>query len=65
MTKNEVHRFTLKERGVSTLGGREVWFDHDVMRLNYEGRGEFLGEFSGTDLVLVILKKRRILHKRI
>ncbi|MEZ3520148.1 MAG: DNA gyrase/topoisomerase IV subunit A, partial [Muribaculaceae bacterium] len=56
VTKNEVHRFTLKERGVSTLGGREVWFDHDVMRLNYEGRGEFLGEFSGTDLVLVILK---------
>ncbi|MDE6277560.1 MAG: DNA gyrase/topoisomerase IV subunit A [Muribaculaceae bacterium] len=56
VTKNEVHSFTLKERGASTLGGREVWFDHDVMRLNYEGRGEFLGEFQGRDLVLVILK---------
>lgn len=56
VTKNEVHTFTLKERGASTLGGREVWFDHDVMRLNYEGRGEFLGEFQGRDLVLVILK---------
>ena len=56
VTKNEVHRFSLKERGTSTLGGRKVWFDHDVNRLNYDGRGEFLGEFQGNDLVLVILK---------
>ena len=55
VTKNEVHRFSLKEHGASTLGGREVWFDRDVMRLNYEGRGEYLGEFSGNDQVLVIL----------
>lgn len=56
VTKNEVHRFSLKERGVSTLGGREVWFDRDVLRLNYDGRGTFLGEFQGDDMVLVILK---------
>lgn len=56
VTKNEVHRFSLKERGASTLGGRDVWFDHDVMRINYEGRGEYLGEFFGHDQVLVILK---------
>ncbi len=56
VTKNEVHRFSLKERGASTLGGRDVWFDHDVMRLNYDGRGEYLGEFFGHDQVLVILK---------
>ena len=56
VTKNEVHRFSLKEKGASTLGGREVWFDHDVLRLNYDGRGTYLGEFSGTDTVLVILK---------
>lgn len=56
VTKNEVHRFSLKERGASTLGGRDVWFDHDVMRLNYDGRGEYLGEFSAHDLVLVILR---------
>lgn len=56
VTKNEVHSFALKERGASTLGGREVWFDHDVMRLNYDGRGEFLGEFQGRDQVLVVLK---------
>ncbi len=55
VTKNEVHRFSLKERGVSTLGGREVWFDRDVLRLNYDGRGERLGEFQGEDLILVIL----------
>ncbi len=54
VTRNEVHRFSLKEKGTSTLGGLEVWYDPDVMRLNYEGRGEYLGEFHGTDLVLVI-----------
>ena len=56
VTKNEVHRFTLKEKGESTLGGREVWFDPDVLRLNYDRRGDFLGEFNGSDQVLVILK---------
>ncbi len=56
VTKNEVHRFSLKEHGASTLGGREVWFDPDVLRLNYDGRGRLLGEFMGDDLVLVVLK---------
>ena len=56
VTKNDVQRFSLKERGASTLGGRQVWFDHDVHRINYDGRGEYLGEFGGTDRVLVILK---------
>ncbi len=56
VTRNEVHRFSLRERGASTLGGRKVWFDGDVFRLNYDGRGDYLGEFQGTDLILVILK---------
>lgn len=56
VTKNEVHRFSLKEKGISTLGGLKVWFDPDVLRLNTEGRGDYLGEFQGHDLVLVILK---------
>ncbi len=56
VTRNEVHRFSLRERGASTLGGRKVWFDPDVNRLNYDGRGNFLGEFGGTDQILVILK---------
>jgi topoisomerase-4 subunit A len=38
------------------LGGLKVWFDPDVLRLNYDGRGNYLGEFVGNDLVLVILK---------
>ncbi len=56
VTKNEVHRFSLKEKGQSTLGGLNVWFDPDVLRLNYDGRGDYIGEFSGDDQVLVILK---------
>lgn len=57
VTKNEVHHISLKEKGQSTLGGRQVWFDPDVLRLNYEGRGNNLGEFGSQDLVLVITKK--------
>jgi topoisomerase-4 subunit A len=56
VTKNEVHRFSLKEKGTSTLGGLKVWFDPDVLRINYDGRGNYLGEFVGSDLVLVVLK---------
>ena len=56
VTKNEVHRISLKEKGVSTLGGREVWFDPDVMRINYDKRGYSLGEFFANDILLVILK---------
>ncbi len=55
VTKNEVARFSLKSQGTSTLGGRRVWFDPDVLRLNYDGRGNELGEFLGEDHVLVIL----------
>ena len=55
LTKYEVFRIGLKSHGGSTLGGREVWFDNDVKRLNYEGHGQFLGEFQGDDMVLVVL----------
>lgn len=55
LTKGSVFRVTLKEQGASTLGGREVWFDRDVFRINYDGSGDFLGEFKGDDKVLVIL----------
>lgn len=56
VTRNEVQRFSKKSSGVSTLGGLKVWFDPDVLRLNYEGRGRYLGEYSGDDQVLVITK---------
>lgn len=56
VTKFPVKSVTLEKRGGSTLGGREVWFDRDVLRLNYDGRGESLGIFQGDDSVLVITK---------
>ncbi len=55
LTKNDVHKISLKQRGGSTLGGRQVWFDRDVLRLNYDGRGEYLGEFQSEDTILVIM----------
>ena len=55
LTKLEVQRIGLKSRGGSTLGGRKVWFDHDVNRLNYDERGDYLGEFMSDDQILVIL----------
>lgn len=56
LTKAEVHKITLKQKGSSTLGGRMVWFDRDILRLNYDGRGEELGEFQSNDLILVVLQ---------
>ena len=56
LSKYAVHKITMKEKGVSTLGGRKIWFDEDVKRLNADARGEFLGEFSGEDKILVITK---------
>ena len=56
VTKNEVHRISLKERGGSTLGDREVWFDPDILRINYEGHGRSLGLFGGDDRILVIMQ---------
>ena len=54
LTKLDVQRVVFKAHGVSTLGGRKVWFDADVQRLNYDERGTYLGEFHGDEAVLVI-----------
>ncbi|BAX79668.1 DNA gyrase/topoisomerase IV subunit A [Labilibaculum antarcticum] len=54
LTRNDVHKITLKQEGVSTLGGRKIWFDTDVLRLNTDHRGDFIGEFSGDDRILVV-----------
>ena len=54
VTKYQVANVKLMEKGSSTLGGREVWFDKDVLRVNYDGRGEKLGVFQGDDQILVI-----------
>ena len=55
LTKNPVHRIGLKSHGHSTLGGRKVWYDPDVNRLNYDEHGRLLGEFFDEDQILVIL----------
>lgn len=57
LTKNDIYKIALKHRGGSTLGGREVWFDRDVLRLNYDKRGEYLGEFHSEDQILIISSK--------
>ena len=57
LTKNEVHKIVLKNKGISTLGGRKIWFDKDILRLNNMGNGDFLGEFMGQDKILVLDKK--------
>ena len=56
LTKFQVHRIGLKSHGHSTLGGRKVWYDPDVNRLNYDEHGRLLGEFNDGDQILVILK---------
>ena len=59
LTKLEVNKVTLKSHGSSTLGGRKVWYDSDIKRLNYDGQGKYLGEFDGNDQVLVMLTDGR------
>jgi topoisomerase-4 subunit A len=55
LTKNTIHRIGLKSHGHSTLGGRKVWYDPDVHRLNYDEHGTLLGEFFDGDQILVVL----------
>lgn len=55
LTRFNVHRISLKSHGHSTLGGRKVWFDPDVKRLNYDEHGKLLGEFNEDDNILVVL----------
>ena len=62
VTKNPVHKISLKEKGLSTLGGRKIWYDDSVYRLNVDGRGQFLGEFSADDKILVITKSGFFRH---
>lgn len=52
-----IHKIVMKERGTSTLGGQNIYFDEDIMRLNADGRGRLLGEFSGDDRIIVMTAK--------
>jgi topoisomerase-4 subunit A len=60
VSKTPIKKIELKEAGVSTLSARKIWYDDTVMRLNVDGRGEFLGEFQPTDKILVISQKGEI-----
>jgi topoisomerase-4 subunit A len=54
LTRFPVHKIELKEKGSSTLGGKKIWWDASVMRLNDDGKGEFLGEFSAKDKIMIM-----------
>jgi len=54
VTKNPIAKIQLKSKGVTTLEGKDIWYDPDIQRLNEEGRGQHLGKFAGQDRVLVI-----------
>ena len=56
VSKNAIQRITLKAKGVSTLAGKQIWLDEDILRLNDAGRGRYLGEFAEGDSILVICK---------
>ena len=56
VTKNAIQRITLKNKGVSTISGKDIWYDADVQRLNEDGRGTHLGQFSSEDKILAIFK---------
>ena len=56
VTKYAIAKIQLKSKGISTIGGKEVWWDADIQRLNEDGRGEFLGEFTSEDRVLAIFR---------
>ena len=56
VSKNPIQKITLKSKGISTIGGKDIWFDEDIQRLNEDGRGLHLGQFTGEDHVLAIFK---------
>ncbi|MDR1897486.1 MAG: DNA gyrase/topoisomerase IV subunit A [Prevotellaceae bacterium] len=56
LSKYAIHKIVVKEKGVSTLGGQKIWLDSETNKLNNEGKGLYLGEFSGDDKILVITK---------
>lgn len=56
VSKNPIARIQLKSKGVSTIGGKDIWYDADIQKLNDEQRGQYLGEFSPEDKVLAIFK---------
>jgi topoisomerase-4 subunit A len=59
VTRYSINKIVLKEKGTSTLGGQNIWYDEDVRRLNTDGRGTLLGEFKGDDKIVVWTAKNQ------
>ena len=55
-SKNPIQRILLKSKGISTIGGKDLWFDEDINRLNEDSRGKYLGQFTGDDHILAVFK---------
>ena len=56
VSKNQIQKIQLKSKGVSTIGGKDIWFDEDIQRLNEDGRGLHLGQFNTGDHILAVFK---------
>ena len=56
VTKNVIQKISLRSKGISTIEGKDIWFDGDIQKLNDEGHGEYLGQFSGDDKVLAVFR---------
>ena len=56
VTKNVIQKISLRSKGISTIEGKDIWFDNDIQKLNDEGHGQYLGKFSGDDKVLAIFR---------
>ena len=56
VTKNVIQKITLRSKGVSTIEGKDIWFDSDIQKLNDDGHGQYLGKFSGNDKVLAVFR---------
>lgn len=56
VSKNPIQKISLKSKGISTIGGKDIWFDEDIQRLNEDGRGLHLGQFNTEDHILAIFK---------
>lgn len=56
VSKNPIQRITLKSKGISTIAGKDIWYDSDIQKLNEDGRGLHLGQFAGEDKILAVFK---------
>ena len=56
VSKNPIQRITLKSKGISTIAGKDIWYDSDIQKLNEDGRGLHLGQFVGEDKILAVFK---------